>query len=171
MSEQPSYWRFVEQALTGLPAGSTGTDPDATRLLLSLNRASGVVTYDLEASIHRPRGRSWAAYRLMFVLWLSGELESKEVAQLTGQSRAATSNLSGPLVEAGLLRKRPDPRDGRGVLLSLTERGLVEIREVYAVQNARERQWTAALSAGERDTLLALLEKLLRPDFQVRERD
>lgn len=93
------------------------------------------------------------------------------MAQLTGQSRAATSNLSGPLVEAGLLRKRPDPRDGRGVLLSLTERGLVEIREVYAVQNARERQWTAALSAGERDTLLALLEKLLRPDFQVRERD
>lgn len=66
--DKPSYWRFFEQALTGLPAGSTGTDPDATRLLLSLNRASGVVTYDLEASIHRPRGRSWAAYRLMFVL-------------------------------------------------------------------------------------------------------
>lgn len=133
MSEQPSHWRFVERAFTGLPQRTFGTDSDATVLLLSLNRASGVITYDLEASIHRPRGRSWAAYRLMFVLWLSGELESKEVARMTGQSRAATSNLSGPLVAAGLLRKRPDPGDGRGVLLSLTAQGVAEIGEVYAV--------------------------------------
>lgn len=171
MIEKPSHWRFVERALAGLPGPNAGTDPDATRLLLSLNRASRVITYDLEAGIHRPRGRSWAAYRLMFVLWLSGELESKEVARLTGQSRAATSNLSGPLVEAGIVTKRPDPTDGRGVLLSLTTQGLVEITEVYAQQNARERQWKNSLTDDEVATLLGLLAKLLTPDFEVNERD
>ncbi|GAB3709305.1 MarR family winged helix-turn-helix transcriptional regulator [Mariniluteicoccus flavus] len=173
MTEQPAYWAFVERARARLVDGQVGpAEPEATRLLLALNRASGTVTYDLEATVHRPRGRSWAAYRLMFVLWLSGELESKEAARLTGQSRAATSNLTGPLVAAGVVAKRPDPGDGRGVLLSLTGNGLVEIKEVYAEQNARERQWAGALDAAERATLIALLDKLVsRPGFAVNERD
>lgn len=170
MSE-PAYWSFVARAQERLKA-VTGTDPEATRLLLALNRASGTVTYDLEATVHRPRGRSWPAYRLMFVLWLSGELESKEVARLTGQSRAATSNLTGPLVTAGVLQKRSDPADGRAVLLSLTARGLAEIEDVYAEQNAREQQWSAALTATERETLVGLLDKLVStPGFDILQRD
>lgn len=169
--EAGEFWDFVEAASSTLSASGHSTDPSATRLLLTLNRASAVVTYDLEASIHRPRGRSWAAFRLMFVLWLAGPLESKRVAELTGQSRAATSNLTAPLVAAGVISRAADPQDRRSVRLALTEAGRTEIVELFAEHHRREQQWAQALSAEERATLTRLLEKLItRTDFPVRGR-
>ncbi|OYO17441.1 MarR family transcriptional regulator [Enemella evansiae] len=169
--EAGEFWDFVEAASSTLTRSGHSTDPSATRLLLTLNRASAVVTYDLEASIHRPRGRSWAAFRLMFVLWLAGPLESKRAAELTGQSRAAISNLTAPLVEAGVVSRSADPQDRRSVRLALTETGRTEITDLFAEHHRREQQWAQALSAEERATLTRLLEKLItRTDFPVRGR-
>lgn len=61
------YWSFVELAQERLNSKFGGEHHrSATEVLLTLNRASDIVTYDLEAAVHRPRGRSWSAYRLMF---------------------------------------------------------------------------------------------------------
>lgn len=70
------YWSFVELAQERLNSKFGGEHHrSATEVLLTLNRASDIVTYDLEAAVHRPRGRSWSAYRLMFVIWLAGPIE------------------------------------------------------------------------------------------------
>ncbi|MFD9959538.1 MarR family winged helix-turn-helix transcriptional regulator [Amycolatopsis sp. NPDC059020] len=144
----------------------------ATEVLLTLNRASGIVTYDLEASVHRPSGRSWSAFRLLFVTWLAGPLEAKKAAELTGMSRAAVSNLAKPLVEEGLLGRAPSENDGRSVLLALTERGEREMVEVFERQNRREYEWTNVLTEAEQRILVMLLNKLItdRDQFDVRGR-
>ena len=57
---------FIELAKTrlGFEFGSGGLS--ATEVLLTLNRASMAITYDLESAVHRPRGLSWASFRLLF---------------------------------------------------------------------------------------------------------
>lgn len=171
-SDELDFWSFVALAHRRLRDDYGITDTAATELLLSLNRASGVVTYDLEASAHRPRGRSWAVFRLMYVLWLAGPLESRKVAELCGMTRAGVTNLTKPLVSEGVVERRPHHRDGRSVVLDLTAAGVSEAEDAFAEHHQRERQWSAGLTASEQRTLVRLLAKLVahRPDLDVRGR-
>lgn len=159
--ESSDLWTFAERAAGYFQSTGDFTDPRATRLLLTLNRASEVITYDLESSVHRPQGRSWAAFRIMFVTWVAGPLESKKAAELTGMSRAAVSNLTNPLVEAGVLARTRDDQDKRSVRLSLTQVGRDAIEQLFAEHNRREHQWAQVLTDEEQDTLVALLNKLV----------
>jgi MarR family transcriptional repressor of emrRAB len=167
------FWSFVELADRRLSEEFGFPHRLATRTLLTLNRASMIVTYDLEAAVHRPRGLSWAGFRLLFVTWLAGPLESRRAAALAGMTRAAVSNLAKSLVADGLLARSPAARDGRAVLLSLTERGQATMLEVFGAQNERESRWTGVLSETEQRILIMLLDKLIsnRDQFDVRERN
>ena len=167
------YWSFVELAQERLNSKFGDHHRSATEVLLTLNRASDIVTYDLESTVHRPRGRSWSAYRLMFVIWLAGPIEPNTAARLTGMSRAAVSNLAKPLVDSGHLRKAPVAHDARSVQLSLTPEGEEEIVEVFAAQNEREAAWVDVLSETEQQILVMLLNRLItnRDQFDVRGRN
>ncbi|GAA1194166.1 MarR family winged helix-turn-helix transcriptional regulator [Prauserella alba] len=167
------FWSFVELANRRLAREYGFRHQLATELLLTLNRASNIVTYDLEASVHRPRGLSWSGFRLLFVTWLAGPLESKKAAELTGMSRAAVSNLAKTLVSDGLLSREAGSRDGRSVLLSLTDTGHQEMVEVFRVHNEREDEWAGVLSPEEQRILIMLLDKLVtnRDQFDVRGRN
>ncbi|NKQ54633.1 winged helix-turn-helix transcriptional regulator [Amycolatopsis sp. K13G38] len=167
------FWSFVELANKRLAEEFGFKHQLATEVLLTLNRASNIVTYDLEATVHRPRGRSWSGFRLLFVTWLAGPLEAKKAAELTGMSRAAVSNLMKSLVADGLLERAPGEHDGRSVLLSLTERGQAEMIEVFRAQNEREYEWASVLTEAEQRILVMLLDKLItnRDQFDVRGRN
>jgi len=115
------YWSFVELARERIVEKLDDTDPVATKLVITLNRAANLVVYDLESSVHRPRGLSWSAFRLLFVVWLAGPLESGRAAKLAGMSRAAVSNLSNTLISKGMLRKSSSGADGRTILLCLDQ--------------------------------------------------
>ncbi len=160
--ERPlDFWSFVEVARSRLADNPAAADLGATELLLTLNRASSLITYDLESGIHRPEGRSWAAFRIMYVLWLAGRMEPHRLAEVAGMSRAAVSNLTKPLCEQGILVREAHPDDGRAVLLSLSEKGECAARAAYQAQNVREAEWVAALTDEERATLVTLLGKLV----------
>jgi DNA-binding MarR family transcriptional regulator len=166
------FWSFVALANERLAREYGFRHQLATEVLLTLNRASDLVTYDLEAAVHRPRGRSWSGFRLLFVVWLAGPLEPKSAARLTGMSRAAVSNLVKTLVADGLLDRVPDERDGRSVQLSLTGAGHEEMVSVFQEHNEREFGWTDALTETEQRILVMLLGKLItsRAEFDPRSR-
>ncbi|WP_226344150.1 MarR family winged helix-turn-helix transcriptional regulator [Agilicoccus flavus] len=172
MDGELTFWSFVPRARARLAEEFGYDDVSATELLLTLNRASGVVTYDLEAAVHRPAGRSWSSFRILYVLWLAGPLEAKKTAELTGLSRAALSNLLGPLAADGIVDRERDPDDGRSVRLSLSDAGRREIAETFRAHHEREIAWAAALSPDEQATLVRLLDKLVahRDDLDVRHR-
>ena len=65
------------------------------------------------------------------------------------------------LERAGLVRRSADPGDRRGTLISLTPAGIELIDRVSAAHLANEARLIAALDAGEREQLAALLRKLL----------
>lgn len=155
------YWSFIDVALERTARELPGLDAPAMRLVLSLYRASNALVYDLESTVHRPRGWSWPGFRVLFVLWLTAPLEAKRVAHLSGMSRAAVSALVNTLERDGLVARRTAGHDRRAVELSLTDTGRATMASAFAAHHERERTWAAALSDGEVATLTALLEKLM----------
>jgi len=67
------------------------------------------------------------------------------------------------LAAAGLVRREPDPRDKRGVLVTLTEQGVARADAALADLLRRERVLLAGLDAGERQQLADLMRVLLAP--------
>ncbi|TQE23611.1 MarR family transcriptional regulator [Streptomyces ipomoeae] len=88
----------------------------------------------MESTVHRPRGWSWPGFRVLFAIGLSGPVEVKKVAELSGMSRAAVSALVGTLEKAGLVSKE-------------------------SAHNEREQEWAGSLSEDEARTLIDLLGK------------
>jgi DNA-binding MarR family transcriptional regulator len=64
------------------------------------------------------------------------------------------------LERAGLITRTPDPRDRRGVLITLTPAGLELIDNVTDAHLANEHRLLAALSESDRRRLAGLLRKL-----------
>ena len=67
------------------------------------------------------------------------------------------------LAEAGLVRRQPDPRDRRGVLVTLTDLGRSKADDALADLLGRERALLASLGPGDQETLAGLLRTLLAP--------
>ena len=67
------------------------------------------------------------------------------------------------LAGADLVRREPDPRDKRGVLVTLTEQGQARVDAALAGLLRRERVLLAALDTGERQHLADLMRILLAP--------
>lgn len=173
MEREPlDFWTFASLARRRLADEFGYERAEVTELLLMLNRASGIVTYDLESTVHRPRGRSWAAFRVLYVLWLAGPIEAKGAAELTGMSRAALSNLLRSLVEDGVVSRERDPEDGRSIRLALTPAGEAEITEAFRAHHDREVDWAGGLTESEQTQLVGLLDKLVagRTDLDIRRR-
>jgi len=160
-SQELDFWSFVDFAVERASAELPDMDPDAMRLVLMLHRAVGMIVYDLESSVHRPRGLSWPGFRVLFVLWIAGPLEARRVAELTGMSRAAVSALVKTLERDGFVQRRHLEHDRRMVELSLSQRGQAEIASTFATHNQREQLWAQSLSRDERATMFVLLRKIM----------
>lgn len=162
-SEQLDYWSFSLLGKERLEQEMPEVDADANNLVLFLNRASGHLTSALESEVHKPQGLSWSGYRLLFVLWIAGDLEPHRAAALTNTSRASVSSLSNSFIGEGVLDRRPSPTDGRSVVLSLTEKGRLKVRSAFLAQDKAQREWLSVLTDTEQEILRMLLAKMMKP--------
>ncbi|MCF2530875.1 MarR family winged helix-turn-helix transcriptional regulator [Yinghuangia soli] len=86
----------------------------------------------MEGSAGRPLPRS--AISILFVLQRHGPLGVKEIADRLGVEQSTASRQIRPLEDNGLVRRTGDPRDGRAVLLDVTDDGRAareRIRQVW----------------------------------------
>ncbi|MFH8470742.1 MarR family winged helix-turn-helix transcriptional regulator [Streptomyces sp. NPDC017991] len=169
-AEQLHFWSFIDHAVDRVTREVPDVDPLAMRLVLTLHRAANMLVYDLESSVHRPRGWSWPGFRVLFAIWLSGPVEAKKVAELSGMSRAAVSALVSTLERDGLVSKKRALYDGRAVELTLTQAGLEAITAAFQAHNKREQEWSGSLSEQEQHTLIDLLSKLTARSTQFQPR-
>ncbi|MGW0815889.1 MarR family winged helix-turn-helix transcriptional regulator [Streptomyces viridiviolaceus] len=171
-TEHLHFWSFIDHAVQRASRELPGVDPLAMRMVLTLHRAANMLVYDLESTVHRPRGWSWPGFRVLFAIWLSAPVEAKKVAELSGMSRAAVSALVATLERDGLVSKERAAYDGRAVQLRLTDAGREAITSAFQAHNEREQEWAGSLSKDELHTLIGLLEKLTAHSahFDVRHR-
>jgi DNA-binding MarR family transcriptional regulator len=159
--EQLDFLSFVDYAIRRTGRELPDVDTAAMRMVLTLYRTTNALVYDLESSVHRPRGWTWPGFRVLFVLWLAGPGEAKRVAELSGMSRAAVSALVNTLERDGLVARRQAEHDRRAVELSLTGAGHEAITSAFRAHNEREQAWAGILTEAERATFVGLLEKLM----------
>ncbi len=124
-------------------------------------RLANRMVWDLESTVHRRRGWSWAGFRILFTLWIAGPLEPRALARLSAVTRASISSVLNTLERDGLVRRRRESPDRRIVTVDLTPAGRAEVAEAFREHNAREQAWVAALDAGEQAALAGLLHRLL----------
>ncbi len=164
--------RTFEEAAAGRVGADIGhADMEALRASFDLIRASTRLVQHLERHVHRPAGWSMAGFRVMFCVWVAGELEPREIARLSGLSRAAVSSVLNTLERDGLVRRYRESADRRLVTVRLTAEGERGVRQAYAEQNEQERAFFDALSPTQlsdlTDTLRAMLEHRLPEPYDV----
>ncbi|MFT2815654.1 MarR family winged helix-turn-helix transcriptional regulator [Leifsonia sp. A12D58] len=88
------------------------------------------------------------------------ELSPKALLQQTLVSSGTMTNRIDRLVERGLVTRRTDPNDGRGVLVGMTESGLTRVDAAITRLLDEEADLLSTLSASDQERLAGLLRKL-----------
>ena len=152
---------FERAAVDAVAAAVPGADLDALRASFDLIRASTRLVQRLEAEVHSPAGWSMAGFRVMFCVWVGGELEPRDIARLSGLSRAAVSSVLNTLERDGLVERSRESHDRRLVTVRLTTDGAARLVAAYAHQNLVEREFFGALPVADRRVLAGWLADLL----------
>jgi DNA-binding MarR family transcriptional regulator len=91
------------------------------------------------------------------------ELAPRALLQQTLVSSGAMTNRIDRLEDAGLVARRPDPHDRRGVLVRLSASGRRRVDACLAALAAREHELLTPLDARQRAQLATLLRRVLLP--------
>lgn len=105
----------------------------------------------------REFGLSIAEWRVMAVLGRFGTLSPRAIAERTEMDKVKVSRAAANLVSAGLANRAPDPADGRGHRLSLTDTGRATHAAIVPRAQALEAELRAALPPPEWSALLPAL--------------
>ena len=109
-----------------------------------------------------PRRPMLSRERLLVLIGKNeGGVHQKDLLEKVHIGAPAMSELVGKLEDDGYVIRTVDPADRRATLLSLTEKGAARAAEVEDERALRFRSAFAALSDEEKETLSALLDKLL----------
>jgi DNA-binding MarR family transcriptional regulator len=90
-------------------------------------------------------------------------LSPGRLAVVTLVSSGTMTNRIDRLSDDGLVVREPDPSDGRGVLVRLTESGRAVVDAALTDLVERERELLADLSRADQEELAALLRIVVRP--------
>ncbi len=112
--------------------------------------------------------------RVLIVLLESGPMTQRELTERLDIQPGSVSEVLGKLESAGLIGRTPSQRDRRTTDIVLTEQGEAMAREAYRRRKERHQRMFEVLSPQEKDTLLALLERVNADwdeKFRAREAD
>ncbi|MGN0298346.1 MAG: MarR family winged helix-turn-helix transcriptional regulator [Lachnospiraceae bacterium] len=108
--------------------------------------------------------------RILIILRETGGMTQRELTERIGVKPGSASEVIGKLENAGFIERTPSQADRRTVNIRLTESGQVQAEEAARQREIRHQEMFACLSEEERNTLLALLEKL-NADWDKRYRE
>jgi DNA-binding MarR family transcriptional regulator len=110
----------------------------------------------------RSKLESWE-FDVLSALRRAGEpytLSPKQLLQQTLVSSGTMTNRIDRLVASGLVQRKADPVDGRGILVVMTLTGLTRVDAAITRLVDAEAEMLAVLSPADRQKLAALLRKL-----------
>lgn len=158
MSEIDRVARFVEQWREQRP----DLDPSPMAIIGRMRRVSDDFTAALIEN-YRRFGIGEGEFDVLCALRRAGDpfaLPQGEIAEHTMVTAGATSKRVDRLMAGGLVARHPLADDGRGRIVTLTQRGRKLIDEMYPIHLTTEEALLAPLDATERAQLEALLRKL-----------
>lgn len=142
--------------------GEQHLDVAAMAAVSNIYRAANVVRNHMERKVLADEDLSWAAFTVLFVLWIWGDQQTRHLAEEAGVTKGTLTGVLKTLEKRGLARRRTHEEDGRLVLVSLEPKGLAVIERLFPAFNMGEAQVSSALSEREKAQLATLLRKIIR---------
>ena len=96
------------------------------------------------------------------MLWVWGEMESRDLAAAVGITRPTCTGVVTTLERRELVSRARGSSDGRMVQVNLTAGGRLLIEDLFPRFNREEAALTASLTAGQQEELAGYLRAMLR---------
>lgn len=138
------------------------------RAVTSIMRAHQILIAELDAML-RPLGITFSRYEALVLLVHSqdGALPLSKIGERLQVHPTSVTNIVDRLEKSGLVTRRPNPLDGRGVLAEITDAGREAVEK--ATKALMEAEFgLSALGAEQQDTLFDTLRvlRLAAGDFE-----
>jgi MarR family transcriptional regulator, lower aerobic nicotinate degradation pathway regulator len=99
-------------------------------------------------------------FRLLAALDQFGPASQADLGRHTGIDKSDVVATLNELAATGLVRREPDPEDGRRNIVTMTKRGVSALERLDAVVDGIQNTVLAPLTASEQRTFVRLLSKL-----------
>jgi DNA-binding MarR family transcriptional regulator len=142
--------------------GDQHLDFAAMAAVSNIYRAANVVRNHMEQKVLVDEDLSWAAFTVLFVLWIWGDQQTRHLAAEAGVTKGTLTGVLKTLEKRGLARRRGHEGDGRLVLVGLEPKGVEVIERLFPAFNANESLVSSGLTDAERTQLAVLLRKIIR---------
>jgi DNA-binding MarR family transcriptional regulator len=147
----------IRQRIGGQPL-----DFAAMAAVSNIYRAANVIRNHMERKVLADEDLSWAAFTVLFVLWIWGDQQTRHLADEAGVTKGTLTGVLKTLEKRGLARRRTHAGDGRLVLVGLEPKGLGVIERLFPAFNMSEALVSSSLTEREKDQLASLLRKIIR---------
>jgi DNA-binding MarR family transcriptional regulator len=131
------------------------------RLLFLMHRAHRALTARANAVAISELGVSSAQLAMLYHVAKHPGCTMSDVASLLDLNKSAASGMVQRLERAGMLRREPDPRDGRASLLFVTDKGEAKRSQSLAVVRRLTTELTGAFTAAEVDVIYRFLNLIV----------
>jgi MarR family transcriptional regulator for hemolysin len=125
-----------------------------------ISRASRLLLR-LAESRFRPLGFGVAAFPVLNMLRTGQKLSQKDLALCAQIEQPSMAQLLARLERNGMIRRSPDPDDGRASLISITRKALGILPQVDAAVDEGNQMAVTGMSDGEIKLLIDLLQRLI----------
>jgi MarR family transcriptional regulator, organic hydroperoxide resistance regulator len=142
--------------------GDQPLDFAAMAAVSNIYRAANVIRNHMERKVLADEDLSWAAFTVMFVLWIWGDQQTRHLAAEAGVTKGTLTGVLKTLEKRGLARRRAHEADGRLVLVGLEPKGVAVIERLFPAFNMGEAFVSASLTEPEKQQLASLLRKIIR---------
>ncbi|MEN9749043.1 MAG: hypothetical protein RL149_121 [Actinomycetota bacterium] len=129
-------------------------DFQAMAVTSNLFRTASAVRNHLERTVLSTSGLSWTAFVVLWVAWIWEPIETRQIAEEGGFSKATLTGVLNTLEGRGLLTREKSKDDGRLVLVSLTPKGRKLMDGLFPEFNKQEQKIAGAV-ADKNQVLLA----------------
>jgi len=103
--------------------GDAELDFAAMAAVSNIYRAANAIRNHMEQQVLAEEDLSWAAFTVLFVLWIWGDQQTRHLAAEAGVTKGTLTGVLKTLEKRGLARRRGHDADGRLVLVSLEPKG------------------------------------------------
>lgn len=142
--------------------GDLNLDFEAMAVASNLFRAANAVRNHLERTVLAKEDLTWTAFVVLWVVWIWEPIETRQIAEEGGFSKATLSGVLTTLENRNLLTRNRGASDGRLVEVTLTTQGRRLMKRLFPKFNDEERHVARYLEGQEKQQVAGFLRDLIR---------
>ena len=136
--------------------------PEAVEAILKFNKVSSIINLRKEAVLNE-HGLTHGRFHLLMLLKREEpghSLSPSELAKRTGVTRGTMTQFIDAIEKDGFVTRVEDPKDRRGMLVELTEKGEERLKILLPIHIQNLANYTTVLNSEERTMMVQIMLKM-----------